>query len=1049
MGSSARRWQWVALLVALVFLIQPLASVLAQERTEASVTEAAATTTETKSVNPQEEKSPAAEDTAAVAALADDELVTADFTSFLKSTAKKTVKSLVKKGLVKINEATNDDKLSHFLVHVLGGTTSFEKSDTELALEALAAQLTQVQSSIDHMNDEMERLFNEQNQTQLREAYYEDLAGIDQVYNDIHLKWEAYTKRMQTAMDCVAVDDAGCFRQNPDGTYVMKGDTPEEQASNQTAYDGEINSATAYLNDTVDMKKIAGQMATIQGYAIQTSANPSVFGRFNSYAQACYPFTYQVVGPANDLYQYIAIIQYEAYQLYAEAANAYVLTHPNEADAAKNYNSYVGDQYDVAVNTINAAADEVDLINRLEAEGFDTSALTEDGDTDIDTLIYERTYDENNNLIATKDLLLESLRREMPIGDYYVGEGDAHSIPCYEVTTTSTNLTLMIASEAVKVGDYMKDVDGVTKLSTPMVSANNRYQVLPGYDTLNGLFSNATASKSGGLDVYGWLAEVGGLTDLATIQANLMLTQQDSKKEDDYYVYTGMECNNYDSAGAQYGLKKISLEDDGKKTVKLTGGEVKAQDIKLALIYVDITHRLEDNTDTITAFDGDFDDSGDYYLREGQTLDISNMKGDVGDLGVTSGHVGHVTIHVYGDHVTIVGDPNRVYKNLSLDLEGCDLSIVGGFQTTTEKHSSTVSYGENTIRLEAGAILSHDDTNEDYSGHHQKDTIPAPKMYPGIQLATGTTLTVSSDDHSGRLVVDGSIPAAGIRVPEGAALNLQGLASVTVTGHTALKKGSDTSHTVGYNTDTYRFAFAPAIGVENTDYVYYVRGPWHGSDSHRTNWEDSDIGEVAVGTINIADCPSVEVPVDQKGSITKYANYEGDAIGYGFTQGTIQPEYGVSRFFAGYNGTQDQPNGSITNSHIKTDENMGSNFVIDNATTFETSSGEALTPYVLKLTSTGEGNETIYADIVAKDGTKETVTFGSIGSKTTGYKFFKSSIANIDLDHLVLYMNNNADKSKIKSVSLIRGGTSNPNGAYTIPVMALQQSQWAGSQRKG
>ncbi|MGL4546936.1 hypothetical protein, partial [Eubacterium aggregans] len=66
MGSSARRWQWVALLVALGFLIQPLAKVLAQERTEASVTEAAATTTETKSVNPQEEKSPSAEDTAAV-----------------------------------------------------------------------------------------------------------------------------------------------------------------------------------------------------------------------------------------------------------------------------------------------------------------------------------------------------------------------------------------------------------------------------------------------------------------------------------------------------------------------------------------------------------------------------------------------------------------------------------------------------------------------------------------------------------------------------------------------------------------------------------------------------------------------------------------------------------------------------------------------------------------------------------------------------------------------------------------------------------------------
>ncbi|MGL4548437.1 hypothetical protein [Eubacterium aggregans] len=108
------------------------------------------------------------------------------------------------------------------------------------------------------------------------------------------------------------------------------------------------------------------------------------------------------MGPANDLYQYIAIIQYEAYQLYDEAANAYVLTHPNEADVAKNYNSYVGDQYDVAVNTINAAADEVDLINRLNAEGFDTYALTEDGDTDIDTLIYERTYDADNNLIATK-----------------------------------------------------------------------------------------------------------------------------------------------------------------------------------------------------------------------------------------------------------------------------------------------------------------------------------------------------------------------------------------------------------------------------------------------------------------------------------------------------------------------------------------------------------------------------------------------------------------------------------------------------------------------
>ncbi|SEA63334.1 hypothetical protein SAMN04515656_11742 [Eubacterium aggregans] len=29
MGSSARRWQLVALLIALVFLIQPMASVLA------------------------------------------------------------------------------------------------------------------------------------------------------------------------------------------------------------------------------------------------------------------------------------------------------------------------------------------------------------------------------------------------------------------------------------------------------------------------------------------------------------------------------------------------------------------------------------------------------------------------------------------------------------------------------------------------------------------------------------------------------------------------------------------------------------------------------------------------------------------------------------------------------------------------------------------------------------------------------------------------------------------------------------------------------------
>ncbi|MGL4548436.1 hypothetical protein, partial [Eubacterium aggregans] len=148
---------------------------------------------------------------------------------------------------------------SHFLIHVLGGTTSFEKSDAELTLEALTAQLTQIQSSIDHMNDEMERLFNEQNQTQLKEAYYEDLAGIDQVYNDIHLKWEAYTQRRQTAMDCVAVDDAGCFRQNPDGTYVMKGDTPDEQVSNQTAYDGAINSAIAYLNDTVDLKKSPGR----------------------------------------------------------------------------------------------------------------------------------------------------------------------------------------------------------------------------------------------------------------------------------------------------------------------------------------------------------------------------------------------------------------------------------------------------------------------------------------------------------------------------------------------------------------------------------------------------------------------------------------------------------------------------------------------------------------------------------------------------------------------------------------------------------------------
>ncbi|MGL6292957.1 hypothetical protein [Eubacterium aggregans] len=206
-----------------------------------------------------------------------------------------------------------------------------------------------------------------------------------------------------------------------------------------------------------------------------------------------------------------------------------------------------------------------------------------------------------------------------------------------------------------------------------------------------------------------------------------------------------------------------------------------------------------------------------------------------------------------------------------------------------------------------------------------------------------------------------------------------------------------------------------------------------------------------MGAINIADCLSVDVPVDHKGSITKYANYEGDAIWYGFTQGTINPDPGVGRFFSGYNGTQDQPNGSITNSHIKTDFNMGSNLVMDTTTTFGTNSGEALTPYVLKLTSTGEGNaetdETIYADIVAKDGTKETVTFVGIGYGTTGYKFFKSSIANIDLDHLVLYMNNNEDKSKIKSVSLLRGGASNPNGAYTIPVYAeiSQSNPWTGT----
>ncbi|MGL6292956.1 hypothetical protein, partial [Eubacterium aggregans] len=118
----------------------------------------------------------------------------------------------------------------------------------------------------------------------------------------------------------------------------------------------------------------------------------------------------------------------------------------------------------------------------------------------------------------------------------------------------------------------------------------------------------------------------------------------------------------------------------------------------------------------------------------------------------------------------------------------------------------------NTIHLEDGAILSHDDTNEDYIDHSISNGTKKPAVYPGIRLAAGSTLTVTSEDHSGRLAVDGSIPSTGIRVPEGATLNLQELASVKITGHTALKKGSDDSHTVGYNTDTYYYVFAPAIG---------------------------------------------------------------------------------------------------------------------------------------------------------------------------------------------------------------------------------------------
>jgi hypothetical protein len=153
-------------------------------------------------------------------------LTEATLTSALTSLAKRTVMTAITKGLIKVNTQTGDDKLTHYLITTgLGAGTSLTLTQMKAQLNAISGQITQVQSSVDHMNASMESQFTQASQTQLREAYYDDLSELDKIYNDVNDKWTNYNNYMVTAFDYVATDN-GQPIENADGSYKILGNTP-------------------------------------------------------------------------------------------------------------------------------------------------------------------------------------------------------------------------------------------------------------------------------------------------------------------------------------------------------------------------------------------------------------------------------------------------------------------------------------------------------------------------------------------------------------------------------------------------------------------------------------------------------------------------------------------------------------------------------------------------------------------------------------------------------------------------------------------------------
>ncbi|MDD4511424.1 MAG: PLAT/LH2 domain-containing protein, partial [Oscillospiraceae bacterium] len=367
------------------------------------------------------------------------------------------------------------------------------------------------------------------------------------------------------------------------------------------------------------------------------------------------------------------------------------------------------------------------------------------------------------------------------------------------------------------------------------------------------------------------------------------------------------------------------------------------------------------------------------------------------------------------------------YKNISLEMDGGSLTIDGGLNTTMTDHSSRISYGDNTITLNNGAIFSSTATSSG-DGSQLSNYNDAQEFYEGIILSSGTTLSVVSDG-TGTLSAEGLKCANGITVPDGATLNLQGLAQINAQGHSGTSLHTYSMPPSGSGSDR-MFWLATGIGVMNH------MGAENTSYSFGTSFYMDDFDTAKVGAINITDCGNVTTGAEL---CSGQSTYTADAIGYGFDQGSISCNDDTSNTWE--RKIETAPNGSITNSTIQTDGEVGRNFTIADDVHFKNAAGAVMTPYYLIARTTDTPDSGTTGNLCCNVGTEANflsgeVLSGSVASNSYVTMRFLIPEDDPNVTHFWTALKNDdsSDGVELSEVTLVRGNTSDAQNAKTVPL---------------